>query len=684
MQANIFKTDTAFKLNDAYYIIQAISPTKMDTELFCKPYDPLNAAPEKTRQAYIFSASELKRNIIEGDACLIDPFTHQTNGLNLTDRQIEMQDMWLDFTKQHWERNGGKNLTSVANVEESIALFNWYSYNCGPKGKSTCQEKISKFFLHSDKNAKSLINWGGESDKGQSRLPEAIELIILKNILNHYLVRKGEKEYSRNKIADLIIEEIKILKANDPQKYSVVPSKQSIYDRFELIHPLTIADKQLSKQEQKKLKHRVKAQLVGNYPLERVEMDAIYIAIGLLDEDGKKYLGTVVLMVAIDTFTRCVVGYSISVGKDVGESSDLAVECLKHAIMPKSNPKWPVYGKSTFIVSDATTATKGNTYKQTALDLGINPITVRVGEAWAKPFIERFFLTLRIEFLSELKGYLGSKRYKGTRHLNPKDKIEKHARLKVSEFIEKFEEFITDYYHVSGHAGLNDRAPIDIWNYEIGERPLLVTAPTSDCEALNYKGLRYENRTVYELGYVKVQNEIYVSEDLKSLWLHKVREVTIYYSDIDATSVVIPIKDKKLQKELGKKLIIAERRNTSYEPLLPFRSSIDAAREAVNGHLPKKSKKRYPPGKGIQPLPKASPETEETDNAKGSEAQENTPKTNTGPIDNNKAADLTAPDAQEQIDEASESWLCPKNQQVPEIADKNQPSNITIKVGKVL
>ncbi|MDO6566266.1 hypothetical protein Q4561_04295 [Alteromonas sp. 1_MG-2023] len=677
MQANLFKADTPFRVGEEYYIIQAMHPGQSDTELFCKPYDQETGKPKSTRNASIFSSSELKRMIFNEEACLLDPHLQRFTSLSLTDKQIQQQEMWLEFVYFHIDRCKGVRLQANDLVDESIALFDWNSYGYSPYGRSSCQAKISSF-RHSEQDPRSLVNWGGSSDKGQSRLPDAVELVILEYIVEKYLVRKGDRENSKNKVADIIIDRLRELRAINPSKYNVIPSKATIYNRFDAIEPLKAAEKQLSKQEQKRLRRKLKSQLVGNYPLERVEMDAIYASIGLLDDDGKTYLGSVVIMVAIDTFTRAIVGYSLDVGEGVSESADLAIECIKNAVCEKENPDWPMHGKMTYIVHDASTSITSNLFKKTALDFGVRPITVRSNEPWAKPFIERFFLTLRIEFLSELPGYLGSKIFRGTRHLNPDDTLNNHATLTVSEFKDKFEEFITDYYHESGHAGLNFRSPNDVWSDQIARGFVFPCVPNTVNDMDSYRGIQVSERTLNELGYVKIENEIYRDDALKSLWLRGVRKVTVQYSRIGASSVVIPVDNAAHQKELGKSIIIAERRNTEYQPLTSLRSSLNVAREGVNSHLKKKEKKRYTLAGGIKKVSKNSSSKDADINP------DQTTQRKPRKFDNTNAIDTSAPDAIEQFDKATKNWASQPTANSSDTPLAPPKTDVSVNVGEEL
>ena len=325
-------------------------------------------------------------------------------------------------------------------------------------------------------------------------------------------------------------------------------------------------------------------------------------------------------------------------------------------------------GPMTKVVHDASTAIRGNLFKKTALDLGVYPVTVRSNEPWAKPFIERFFLTLRLEFLSEQPGYLGSKLFRGTRHLNLNDTLENHAQLTVSEFKRKFEEFITDYYHESGHGGLNYRSPNDVWNHEVNENGLIAKEPNLTSDIGSYRGIQVSDRALYEQGYIKLENEIYRDDALKKLHLLGVRSVTVQYSNIDAASVVIPVEHKAHQKSLGRTIIIAERRETSYQSISSLRSSLNAARNGVNAHLEKKGKKRYPPGKGITPLSKKKSEDAKNGNST---------------VDNTKSINMDAPDAKDQMDKATQSWTQSEDTHTSQ-APQTQQSNIEITIGEEL
>ena len=158
MQANMFKTDTPFRVGDEYYIIQAVHPGKTDTELFCKPYDQETGKPKNTRNAPIFSASELKRMIFNEQACFLDPRSHRHTSMSLTDKQLQQQQMWLDFNYFHIERCGGTRLQANDLVDESIELFNLLTLHAEQTPSSSIFIYFAPFLLKVCLN--SLIEYG--------------------------------------------------------------------------------------------------------------------------------------------------------------------------------------------------------------------------------------------------------------------------------------------------------------------------------------------------------------------------------------------------------------------------------------------------------------------------------------------------------------------------------------------
>ncbi|GAC27862.1 DDE-type integrase/transposase/recombinase [Brumicola pallidula] len=659
-----FKQDTVFEINQSAFLIESIRQTPTTHKLYCVPYDTVAKKALDVDTVKVFKERRLKEEFVKGNVVFLDTNNMQAHFVELSKDQIRKRDMWTEFNEMHSERCGKTNLSVEDYVRESINEFNWSKYEYGKPALSTAQGYITKYRKNSD--ARALTPSGARNDIGESRLTEETQLLILSAITDFYLVRKDEKARSINEIAEYLRNKIAILKVKDPDKYPQVPSKQTIYNMFNNICPLLEMEKTLSKSEQRKRKFKLKGSMISNYLMERVEIDAVYINIGLLDDNNKAFLGTVVLMCAIDVYSRSVVGCSYMIGKSPQENTDLALECIKHMVLPKEEHPGAPYGIPTVLAHDATTAMVGNTFKQSAIDLGMRPVSVRTGHAWAKPFIERFFLTLRLSFLSKLPGYLGSKSYKGASHLNPEDSTEAHAKLTVSEFEDKLNDYIHNHYHKSAHAGLNNRAPIDIWKNECQKNPLAITAPMQSNLALNSLGLESFNHTVYENGSVKLKNERYRADELKTLAHWKVKKVDLMYSNIDSEKVVVKISNKATAKKLGKTVFIADRVMTNYEPSSAQRACLDAARNGQHSEVPEASKVPYMFGKGLKNV-----DAESNPNCSSK-------------IDNDKCIDVNTDDASTQIQASNDEWLGDENALEGNTTGNQSPSDDELALGDEL
>lgn len=206
--------------------------------------------------------------------------------------------------------------------------------------------------------------------------------------------------------------------------------------------------------------------------LERVEADAVNLAIGVTDEEGR-YLGPVTLFAVIDVYSRSILGLIAQVGR--GESSGSVIDSYKHAIGPKSpdllpngvQNDWPMYGTPETFVSDGGSGYVSVQTQSFLLDAGSQSQIVQTYAGWRKPFIERFFLTLRTRFAQTLRGYCG----KHTDRPNLDATIKEKASMTLQEFRNALYEWVIDEYHQTAHRGLNGKTPYEVWEERAREFP---------------------------------------------------------------------------------------------------------------------------------------------------------------------------------------------------------------------
>lgn len=318
--------------------------------------------------------------------------------------------------------------------------------------------------------------------------------------------------------------------------------------------PIEFIEKREGRRAAKAARRNAKRKLRTERILERVEADAVNLAIGVTDEEGR-YLGPVTLFAVIDVYSRSVLGLIAQIGR--GESAGSVIDSYRHAICPKppdSLPltvenNWPMYGvPEKFVCDGGSGYASVKTYAFLA-DTGSDSEIVPTYAGWRKPFVERFFLTLRTRFAQTLKGYCG----KHTDRPNLDATIKEKASMTLQEFRIALYEWVVDEYHQAPHRGLNSRTPYEVWeeqaqvfpphlptNYErirftMGETRMCTISGPHSHQGIQLNNLRYndaENR-LKEIGM-----------DLRRRG--QVAEVMVEYThnDVYSVNVVDPFTEK--------------------------------------------------------------------------------------------------------------------------------------------
>ena len=318
--------------------------------------------------------------------------------------------------------------------------------------------------------------------------------------------------------------------------------------------PIAFIEKREGRRAAKAARRNAKKKLRAERILERVEADAVNLAIGVTDEEGR-YLGPVTLFAVIDVYSRSVLGLIAQIGR--GESAGSVIDSYRHAICPKSpdslpltvENNWPMYGvPEKFVCDGGSGYASVQTYAFLA-DTGSDSEIVPTYAGWRKPFVERFFLTLRTRFAQTLKGYCG----KHTDRPNLDATIKEKASMTLQEFRTALYEWVVDEYHQAPHRGLNGKTPYEVWeeqaqifpphlptNYErirftMGETRICTISGVHAHQGIQLNNLRYndpDNR-LKEIGM-----------DLRRRG--QAAEVMVEYThnDVHSVNVVDPITEK--------------------------------------------------------------------------------------------------------------------------------------------
>jgi putative transposase len=254
-----------------------------------------------------------------------------------------------------------------------------------------------------------------------------------------------------------------------------------------------------------------------SFPLERVEVDALHLQIGLKVRDvttGKDKVYKPIIYIAMDVHTRLVIGYHISVSEKASETSNAVVQLIKHMVDPfketmTSKSKWPLSGAPEEIFSDCGSAFTARWVRSIMATIGATHHMCPAASPWKKGFVERFNGTIKMQYAPQMTGYVGNRNrgdvMDGT--------IESLAVLTKDQFISEFERYILDYYHHNPHRGLDNESPLKF--FEKVKHLALSTSLELRFKLDGYAGWHKEvNLTDTGIQY---KNLRYYSNDLRSL-----------------------------------------------------------------------------------------------------------------------------------------------------------------------
>lgn len=305
----------------------------------------------------------------------------------------------------------------------------------------------------------SRIDMRGGRD--QSRLHPQVDAIIHDKIETVFLASKtGSAEEIHNAVF------LEVQKANTTRietEWLKVPGLRTIQRR---IGRVSAYDRALARFGQKEAERRFSfrgpSRRVSRI-LELVEIDHTPVDILVSDEDGVA-VGHPVITVVFDRFSRCVLGFSLSLA---GHGTHAVFEAIRHALLPKSYLKarypdldleWECHGWFERFLADNGREFHAQSVVDALLNLGILPEYAASRDPDDKPFIERFLETFNYSFIHRLPGTTLSKI-----HQRIGFKAEEEACITLEQLNRMIHVWILSVYHLRPHSGLGGRPPIQVW-----------------------------------------------------------------------------------------------------------------------------------------------------------------------------------------------------------------------------
>jgi putative transposase len=353
-----------------------------------------------------------------------------------------------------------------------LSLYRWY-----------------KQFQESGEDVRSLVpaykkrgNRNRKFSGGDMEKSEIIINIIDKIIAERYLTRhRPTIESVCAAVYARIASENQFRAPNDQL---ALPNKTSIYD---IINKLDSYEVTKARFGERIANYKFEASQQGprpTRPLERVEIDHTKLDMLVVDSIRRMPIGRPWMTLAIDKFSRMIVGMYIS----FTPPSYLSVmQCLRHTIKPKTYVKdkypsikhnWDVYGIPELIVTDNGREFHSTHFEDACLQLGIVVQYAPPKRGQYKGTVERFFRTQNQKLLHGTPG---------TTFSNIIDKADydpkKNAVISVEVLEELAHKFIVDIYHQDKHRTLNN-TPAQVWKAAVTEYPVRLPPQSSDLDVL--------------------------------------------------------------------------------------------------------------------------------------------------------------------------------------------------------
>ena len=305
--------------------------------------------------------------------------------------------------------------------------------------------------------------------KGKGRLPEPVERIIRELLQKRFLTKQKRSLAAFHR---------EVAQACKTQKLPV-PARNTVAQRIAGLHPAKIARSRGGQDAARPLQGAGGIPPEVTMPLEQVQIDYTVIDLIVVDERDRQPIDRPYLTLAIDVFTRCVLGMVVTLEAPSAVSVGL---CLAHAACDKRpwleglnvEMDWPMSGKPRLLYLDNAAEFKSEALRRGCEQHGIRLDYRPPGQPHYGGIVERIIGTAMQMIHDELPG---------TTFSNPGQRgeydSEKMATLTLRE-LERWLALAVGTYHGSVHNGLL-QPPAARWA-EAVERvgvPAVVTRPTA-------------------------------------------------------------------------------------------------------------------------------------------------------------------------------------------------------------
>jgi len=378
-------------------------------------------------------------------------------------------------------------------------------------GESTIYRWMNRY--NSSKLVTSLAPTERTGGRGQSRLKPELDAIIKKAIKEHYL---NNNRKSIQKLCVEVMLECKKINYTPPH-YNTLRHRIAMISDYDLVRY------RLGKKEaRKKYDPKINSFPDADFPLSSVQIDHTPLDLIVVDSEQRKPVGRPWITLAIDTYSRMVLGFNVTFEHPSAMSVGLA---LAHAILPKEEwlaqrdvfSDWPCWGVMKAIHMDNAKDFKSNMLKNACLEYNIEIDYRPAGTPEYGGIIERMLGTLSKEIHS-LDGTTFS-RFDQRGEYDSESK----ATLTLKDLEQWLIHLIVEVYHNRFHETLQ-KTPLAKWKEGLlgyGEKLGVGLPPRiTNFRKVYLDFMPFEERTIQDYG-VLIDNVCYYS-DIFRRWINAI------------------------------------------------------------------------------------------------------------------------------------------------------------------
>lgn len=262
----------------------------------------------------------------------------------------------------------------------------------------------------------------------------------------------------------------------------------------------------------------------ANFPLAVVQIDHTEADVILVDERTRRPMARPWVTLALDVFSRVVVGYHISIERP---NAFAAGGCLSQAMLPKRevlaklevSGEWPVWGKMAKVHADNAREFKGAVLKRACAQYNIVLEMRPLKQPHYGGHVERLMGTAANEI----------RNLPGTTFSSPAARkgydSEREAAMTLDEFEAYLIDFIVNVYHKRFHSGIGT-SPIRQWEIGIvgdeaaGVTPMGLPAVPSDPARVRLDFMPFKERTVQPYGILI--DDVHYWDEVLTPWINAI------------------------------------------------------------------------------------------------------------------------------------------------------------------